>query len=192
MAVPTPIKFNENGIPQPDLNYIYEAAGAIAPVLEKGNLVILESTSPVGTTTKLSEWLSRNDLTLSFPHQKGEAADINVAYCPEVLPGKVVRELVENGRVVGGMTNKCADLATKLYKIFVAGECLKTNDRTAEMVKLTENSCRDVQIAFANELSMVCDNLDIDVWELIDLANRHPRINILQPGPGVRRGIVLL
>ena len=116
----------------------------------------------------------------------GDEADVNVAHCPErVLPGHVVRELVENDRVIGGMSSKCSERAIELYNTFVKGECVVTNARTAEMAKLTENSCRDVQIAFANELSIICDKLDINVWELISLANRHPRINILQPGPGV-------
>jgi UDP-N-acetyl-D-mannosaminuronic acid dehydrogenase len=134
----------------------------------------------------MAQWLAELRTDLTFPQQAGATADVNVAHCPErVLPGHVVRELVENDRVIGGMTPKCSDRAIKLYKTFVEGECVTTNARTAEMAKLTENSCRDVQIAFANELSMICDKLDIDVWELISIANRHPRINILQPGPGV-------
>jgi UDP-N-acetyl-D-mannosaminuronic acid dehydrogenase len=188
IAVPTPFLpiINEGDIPQPDLSYIKSAAKAIAPVLKKGDLVILESTSPVGATEQMAEWLAEARSDLSFPQQAGETADVNVAHCPErVLPGHVVRELVENDRVIGGMTYKCSERAIELYKTFVAGECVTTNARTAEMAKLTENSCRDVQIAFANELSIICDKLDIDVWELISIANRHPRINILQPGPGV-------
>ena len=134
----------------------------------------------------MAEWLATARTDLSFPQTQGENSDIRVAHCPErVLPGHVVRELVENDRVIGGMTAKCSAAAIELYKTFVEGECVTTNARTAEMAKLTENSCRDVQIAFANELSIICDKLDIDVWELISLANRHPRINILQPGPGV-------
>jgi len=188
IAVPTPFlpKKNKADIPQPDLKYIQAAAKAIAPVLKKGDLVILESTSPVGATEQMAEWLAKARPDLTFPQTQGEVSDIRVAHCPErVLPGHVVRELVENDRVIGGMTDKCSKLAVQLYKTFVKGECVITNSRTAEMAKLTENSCRDVQIAFANELSMICDKLDIDVWELISLANRHPRINILQPGPGV-------
>jgi UDP-N-acetyl-D-mannosaminuronic acid dehydrogenase len=191
IAVPTPFKSSlnkksESEIPEPDLSYIKSAAEAIAIVLKKGDLVILESTSPVGATEQMAEWLAEARGDLSFPQHAGEKADINVAHCPErVLPGHVVRELVENDRVIGGMTAKCSERAIELYKTFVEGECVTTNARTAEMAKLTENSCRDVQIAFANELSMICDELDIDVWELIALANRHPRINILQPGPGV-------
>ncbi|MFT4906455.1 MAG: UDP-N-acetyl-D-mannosaminuronic acid dehydrogenase [Oleispira sp.] len=187
IAVPTPFKScNERGIPEPDLRYIESAARAIAPVLKSGDLVILESTSPVGATQQVAEWLAEARKDLSFPQDKGEDSDIRVAHCPErVLPGHVVRELVENDRVIGGLTPKCSKLAVELYKIFVDADCVITNARTAEMAKLTENSCRDVQIAFANELSMICDKLDIDVWELISLANRHPRVNILQPGPGV-------
>ncbi|KZN40515.1 UDP-N-acetyl-D-mannosamine dehydrogenase [Pseudoalteromonas luteoviolacea] len=189
IAVPTPFKNkaeDDGQIPEPDLTYIQKASEAIAPVLKKGNLVILESTSPVGATEKMAEWLAEARPDLSFPQHIGEDSDIRIAHCPErVLPGHVVRELVENDRVIGGMTNKCSEAAIELYRIFVEGECVKTNSRTAEMAKLTENSCRDVQIAFANELSIICDKLDIDVWELISLANRHPRINILQPGPGV-------
>ena len=186
IAVPTPFKESNSEIPEPDLKYIEAAAKAIAPVLKKGDLVILESTSPVGATEQMAEWLAKDRIDLTFPQTHGENADINVAHCPErVLPGHVVRELVENDRVIGGMSTICSDRAVELYKTFVKGECVITNARTAEMAKLTENSCRDVQIAFANELSIICDKLDINVWELISLANRHPRINILQPGPGV-------
>jgi UDP-N-acetyl-D-mannosaminuronic acid dehydrogenase len=188
IAVPTPFLpiDNESEIPKPDLKYIESATSAIAPVLKKGDLVILESTSPVGTTEKMAEWLAAARTDLTFPQTHGDESDIRVAHCPErVLPGHVVRELVENDRVIGGMSAKCSEHAIELYKIFVKGECVITNARTAEMAKLTENSCRDVQIAFANELSIICDELDINVWELISLANRHPRINILQPGPGV-------
>ncbi|HIF9339295.1 TPA: UDP-N-acetyl-D-mannosamine dehydrogenase [Photobacterium damselae] len=187
IAVPTPfLPCNEGDIPAPDLSYIEAAAKAIAPVLKKGDLVILESTSPVGATEQLSTWLSIERPDLMFPQHIGKNADINIAHCPErVLPGQVVRELVENDRVIGGMSPHCSERAVELYKTFVLGECVVTNARTAEMAKLTENSSRDVQIAFANELSIICDKLDINVWELITLANRHPRVNILQPGPGV-------
>ena len=187
IAVPTPFKScTEGAIPEPDLKYIEAAAKSIAPVLKKGDLVILESTSPVGATEQMAGWLAEARADLTFPQTAGEESDIRVAHCPErVLPGQVVRELVENDRVIGGLTNKCSELAVELYKTFVKAECVITNARTAEMAKLTENSCRDVQIAFANELSIICDKLEIDVWELISLANRHPRINILQPGPGV-------
>lgn len=182
IAVPTPFK----GDHEPDLTYVEAASRSIAPFLKKGDLVILESTSPVGSTEQMAHWLAESRPDLTFPHQMGEGADISVAYCPErVLPGKVIHELVENDRVVGGMTPRCAARASVLYKTFVKGECIITNARTAEMCKLTENSFRDVNIAFANELSLICDELNINVWELIRLANHHPRVNILQPGPGV-------
>lgn len=182
IAVPTPFR----GDHEPDLSYIEAAAKSIAPVLRKGNLVVLESTSPVGATEQMAEWLAEARPDLTFPQTHGEDSDIRIAHCPErVLPGHVLRELVQNDRVIGGMTPKCSSVAAQLYKIFVDGECVITNARTAEMCKLTENSFRDVNIAFANELSIICDKLDINVWELIRLANRHPRVNILQPGPGV-------
>lgn len=159
---------------------------SIAPVLKKGDLVILESTSPVGTTEQMAAWLAEVRPELTFPQTHGEESDIRIAHCPErVLPGHVIRELVENNRVIGGMTSKCSRAATELYKIFVEGECIISKASTAEMVKLTENSFRDVNIAFANEISIICDDLDINVWELIRIANYHPRVNILQPGPGV-------
>ncbi|MEZ9947929.1 UDP-N-acetyl-D-mannosamine dehydrogenase [Vibrio breoganii] len=187
IAVPTPFKPCEDGaVPEPDLSYIESATKAIAPIIKKGDLVILESTSPVGATEQMAEWLSEVRPDLTFPQTSGEAADVNVAHCPErVLPGHVVTELVQNDRVIGGISKRCSERAVELYKTFVMGECVITNARTAEMAKLTENSCRDVQIAFANELSIICAELNIDVWELISLANRHPRVNILQPGPGV-------
>lgn len=182
IAVPTPFKEGK----QPDLSFIHSSAKAIAPVLEKGNLVILESTSPVGATEQLAKWLQELRPDLSFPQHAGEDADIQVAHCPErVLPGRVLEELVSNDRIIGGMTAKCSERATELYKTFVRGDCITTNSRTAEMAKLTENSFRDVNIAFANELSIICDKLKVNVWELTALANRHPRVNILSPGPGV-------
>jgi len=182
IAVPTPFK----GDHEPDLSYIESASKAIAPVLKKGDLVILESTSPVGASEQMAAWLAEARPDLTFPQTHGEDSDIRIAHCPErVLPGHVLRELVQNDRVIGGMTPKCSAAAAALYKTFVEGECVITNARTAEMCKLTENSFRDVNIAFANELSIICDKLDINVWELIRLANRHPRVNILQPGPGV-------
>ncbi|WP_140052801.1 UDP-N-acetyl-D-mannosamine dehydrogenase, partial [Vibrio parahaemolyticus] len=187
IAVPTPfLPCKEGEVPAPDLSYIEAASKAIAPVLKKGDLVILESTSPVGATEQMAAWLAEARDDLTFPQTHGEQADVNIAHCPErVLPGHVVRELVENDRVIGGMSTRCSERSVELYRIFVQGECVVTNARTAEMAKLTENSSRDVQIAFANELSIICDKLDINVWELIALANRHPRVNILQPGPGV-------
>ncbi|MBZ9610355.1 UDP-N-acetyl-D-mannosamine dehydrogenase [Rheinheimera maricola] len=182
VAVPTPFKDNHAA----DLSYIEAACKAIAPVLAKGNLVILESTSPVGATEQMAQWLAEQRPDLTFPQSHGETSDIRIAHCPErVLPGHVLRELVQNDRVIGGMTAACSAAAVNLYKVFVKGDCVITNARTAEMAKLTENSFRDVNIAFANELSMICDKLDINVWELIALANRHPRVNILQPGAGV-------
>lgn len=182
IAVPTPFKGNHD----PDISYIETAGKTFAPHLKKGDLVILESTSPVGTTEELSRLLSQHRPDLSFSHQAGEDADVQLAYCPErVLPGNVIHELVENDRIIGGMTKKATAMATALYQIFVNGKCIPTNARTAEMCKLTENSFRDVNIAFANELSIICDKLDINVWELIELANHHPRVKILKPGPGV-------
>jgi UDP-N-acetyl-D-mannosaminuronic acid dehydrogenase len=186
IAVPTPFKQSDNGSHKPDLSYIESAAKSIAPFLEKGNLVVLESTSPVGTTEQLAEWLAQVRPDLSFPQDAGDSADINIAHCPErVLPGYVLQELVSNDRVIGGMSKTCSEKAVALYEKFVRGECIVTSARTAEMAKLTENSFRDVNIAFANELSTICDKLKINVWELIKLANRHPRVTILNPGPGV-------
>ncbi|MDC1422802.1 UDP-N-acetyl-D-mannosamine dehydrogenase [Gammaproteobacteria bacterium] len=184
IAVPTPFK-GENH--DPDLSFIEAASRAIAPVLEAGNLVILESTSPVGATNNMADYLAELRPDLSFPQTAGESSDIRIAHCPErVLPGKVMQELITNDRVIGGMTPTCSARAKELYKIFATGDCvIASSPRVAEMAKLTENSFRDVNIAFANELSLICDKLEIDVWELISLANRHPRVNILQPGPGV-------
>lgn len=182
IAVPTPFNDDYTG----DLTYIRSAAEALAPVLAAGNLVILESTSPVGTTEQLESWLAAARPDLTFPSTAGDAADVQLAYCPErVLPGNVMHELIQNDRVVGGLSPRASQMAADLYRIFLRGDCLLTNARTAEMAKLTENSFRDVNIAFANELSLICDKLDINVWELIRLANHHPRVNILQPGPGV-------
>jgi UDP-N-acetyl-D-mannosaminuronic acid dehydrogenase len=182
IAVPTPFKEDH----QPDLSYIKAAAETIAPVLQPGNLVILESTVPVGATEQLAGWLAQCREDLSFPQQQGEKADINIAHCPErVLPGNVLQELVANDRIIGGMTPRCAARAAALYQTFVRGECLLTHARTAEMAKLTENAFRDVNIAFANELSLLCESFGIDVWKLIELANHHPRVRILRPGPGV-------
>lgn len=182
IAVPTPFRENH----EPDLRFIESAARSLAPVLKKGDLIILESTSPVGATEQMAAWLADSRPDLTFPQQVGEASDIRVAYCPErVLPGQVLRELVQNDRVIGGMTAACTERAIELYRSFVKGECIRTSARTAEMCKLTENAFRDVNIAFANELSMICSQLGIDVWELIRLANHHPRVNILQPGTGV-------
>ncbi len=185
IAVPTPFKGDNH---EPDLSYIQAVSKALAPLLEKGDVVILESTSPVGATEKMVEWLAKERSDLTFPkyHEPDVEADIFVAYCPErVLPGKVVEELISNDRIIGGMTKESTKKAQEIYRIFVEGELLETNSRTAEMAKLTENASRDVSIAFANELSIISEKLDINVWELIELANHHPRVNILQPGAGV-------
>lgn len=183
ISVPTPFKGDQH---EPDLSYIKSAIDNIAAVLQVGNLIVLESTSPVGTTEQMAQWLATARPDLNIPNADKEEGDVYIAYCPErVLPGQVVRELVENDRIIGGINPQSSEKAVALYQSFVTGECLVTNARTAEMAKLTENASRDVQIAFANELSMICDELNINVWELIELANKHPRVNILQPGPGV-------
>ena len=185
IAVPTPLRGHGERA-SPDISYIEEAARAVAPVLQSGNLVILESTSPVGTTERMATIMAELRPDLSFPQQKGEMAEIQVAHCPErVLPGRILEEVVNNPRVIGGMTRKCAQRALSLYRIVVRGECRVTSARTAELAKLTENAYRDVNIAFANELSFICDRLKINVWDLIAMANLHPRVNILSPGPGV-------
>lgn len=184
IAVPTPFK----GDHEPDLRFVESAAKAVAPVLRPGNTVILESTSPVGATEKLAQWIAAERPDLRVPTATGGAGrgDIAIAYCPErVLPGNVIAELRNNDRVIGGLTPFCSGAAKAVYETFVKGSCIVTDARTAELCKLTENSFRDVNIAFANELSLICDDLGIDVWELIALANRHPRVSILQPGPGV-------
>lgn len=184
IAVPTPVGHDENH--SPDVGYVRAAGKAIAPCLKKGDLVILESTSPVGTTRMLAELLAEARPDLSFPHQAGDECDVCLAYCPErIIPGQMLKELVENDRIIGGMTARCSEQASALYRSFVRGTCHITDDRTAEMVKLTENASRDVSIAFANELSMICSDLELDAWQVIELANRHPRVNILNPGPGV-------
>ncbi|MBA3677883.1 MAG: UDP-N-acetyl-D-mannosamine dehydrogenase [Sphingosinicella sp.] len=176
LCVPTPFHDGE-GDPQPNIDYVLAATRAIAPLVRPGNLVILESTSPVGTTERIAEELQAAGVDIGQVH---------IAYCPErVLPGKILTELVENDRIVGGLTEAAASAVGSFYRHFVRGRVLETDARTAEMCKLTENSFRDLNIAFANELSVICDNQDIDVWKLIALANCHPRVNILQPGPGV-------
>lgn len=182
IAVPTPFK----GAHEPDLTYVKAAAISIAPYLKKGDMVILESTCPVGATEQMVLWLAGVRPDLKFPTEGCANEEVSIAYCPErVLPGKVLAELVSNDRVIGGITSRCSERVLALYRKFVKGDCVVTNARTAEMCKLTENSFRDVNIAFANELSLICDKLDINVWELVELANRHPRVNILNPGPGV-------
>ncbi len=183
IAVPTPCAPPDH---RADVSFVEAAARTVSRVLEPGSLVILESTSPVGTTEHIAAIMAQLRSDLRFPQQVGEQADVRIAYCPErVLPGKILRELVSNDRLVGGLTRSCAERATALYRTFVAGQIFPTTARTAEMAKLAENAFRDVNIAFANELSLLCDKLSIDVWELIRLANRHPRVQILQPGPGV-------
>ena len=183
IAVPTPFKSNH----KPDLSFVENAARSFAPYLEKNNLIIIESTSPVGTSEKLIDILSEIRPDLAFPKYNEESTyDISIAYCPErVLPGNILFELVNNDRIIGGVSKQCAIRAEKFYKLFVRAKCLLTDCRTAELSKLVENSYRDVNIAFANELSIISDKLDINAWELIKLANHHPRVNILQPGPGV-------
>jgi UDP-N-acetyl-D-mannosaminuronic acid dehydrogenase len=182
IAVPTPFKEGH----APDIGYVLAGAKSIAPRLKAGDTVILESTSPVGTTEQIRDLLAAERPDLRFPREGGEGADVAIAYCPErVLPGRILAELVSNDRCIGGITSVCAERAKAFYQRFVEGECIVTTARTAEMVKLVENSFRDVNIAFANELSVVSDTLALDVWEVIRLANRHPRVNILQPGPGV-------
>lgn len=175
IAVPTPFK---DGY-KPDLSYVENATRNIAPYIRPGNLVILESTSPVGTTDDCIAAILKE-------HGHNVGTDVFVAHCPErVLPGRILIELIQNDRIVGGINEKSTEIAANFYREFVSGTVLETNAKTAEMSKLTENSFRDVNIAFANELSIICDQEQIDVWELISLANRHPRVNILQPGPGV-------
>ncbi|MEE2750043.1 MAG: UDP-N-acetyl-D-mannosamine dehydrogenase [Myxococcota bacterium] len=182
MAVPTPFVRDENLDPTPDLSYVEAAACSMAPVLERGNLVILESTSPVGTTEKLAALLGRERPDLVG----NEGLEVQVAHCPErVLPGRILLELVENDRIVGGIDSLSTERAAAFYREFVRGEVIGTDCRSAELSKLVENSFRDVNIAFANELSMVCEHLGMNVWEVIRLANRHPRVSVLRPGAGV-------
>ena len=181
IAVPTP--FTEDR--QPNIGYVLKAATSVAAVLKAGDTVILESTSPVGTTEEVRDLLAQLRPDLRAPGL-GDGADYAIAYCPErVLPGRILVELIDNDRVIGGITPRCARKALAFYRRFVRGACVTTNARAAEMTKLTENAFRDVNIAFANELSLVADRMGVDVWEVIRLANRHPRVNILQPGPGV-------
>ena len=183
VAVPTPFKDDH----VPDLSYIEAASKALAPHLRPGSLVILESTSPVGATERMAGWLAEARPDLTFPQDAGEGSDVRVCHCPErVLPGRILQELVENDRVAGGMTPACAKAARDLYaRVVTTGATHLTDARTAEMAKLTENAFRDVNIAFANELSLLADRFGVDVWRLIEMANKHPRVNILTPGPGV-------
>lgn len=183
IAVPTP--FKDNNVP--DLSYVESAARSVAPALKSGDLVILESTSPVGTTEWMCALLKSLRPDLSFPESQAcVGKDIAVAYCPErILPGKALQELVSNDRVIGGISDACSEKAKAFYEVFVEGELLLTTSKTAELVKLSENAFRDANIAFANELSLISDDLNVNVWDVIRLSNRHPRVNILNPGPGV-------
>lgn len=182
IAVPTP--FGDSHVP--DTSYVMDAATNVAAALKAGDTIILESTSPVGTTEKMRDLIAKLRPDLKIPGIVDEIPDISIAYCPErVLPGKILEELIQNDRSIGGITPRCARKALGFYRRFVRGELVTTTARAAEMTKLVENSYRDVNIAFANELSIVADQMDLDVWEVIRLANRHPRVNILQPGPGV-------
>ncbi|MGX7896100.1 UDP-N-acetyl-D-mannosamine dehydrogenase, partial [Tsuneonella sp. HG222] len=184
IAVPTP--FHKDGAHTPDLTYVLAAAANVARVIKAGDTVILESTSPVGTTEAMRDMIAAERPDLAVPGLCQGTPDIAIAYCPErVLPGHILKELIENDRSIGGITPRCARKALSFYKRFVRGTCVTTDARSAEMTKLVENAYRDVNIAFANELSVVSDAMGLDVWEVIRLANRHPRVNILSPGPGV-------
>lgn len=182
IAVPTP--FGDDHAP--NIGYVLRAATTIAAVLKTGDTIILESTSPVGTTEKVRDLLAELRPDLKIPGRTADQPDIAIAYCPErVLPGRILVELIDNDRVIGGITPRCARKALSFYRRFVRGACVTTSARAAEMTKLTENAFRDVNIAFANELSLVADTMGVDVWEVIRLASRHPRVDILAPGPGV-------
>lgn len=184
ITVPTPLSGNK----KPVVDHVFSAARSIAPHLDRGSLIILESTCPIGTTEKVRDLLADLRPDLNFPKTggNGKEPDVAIAYCPErVLPGRILIELVQNDRCIGGLTPSCAAKARRFYELFVRGECFETEARTAEMVKLTENAFRDANIAFANELSLISDHVGVDVWNVIELANRHPRVNILKPGPGV-------
>ena len=186
VAVPTPFKATDSNPRAPDLTFVEAATRSIAPVIQRGALVILESTSPVGTTEKMRDWLNE-ELQKARPMEAQElSASLLYAHCPErILPGQMLKELVSNDRIAGGLTPEAAVAAKALYQTFCSAEIFLTDARTAELAKLTENSFRDVNIAFANELSLICEKLGVNVWDLIRLANRHPRVKILQPGPGV-------
>ena len=176
ICVPTPFSGQDDN-PIPNIDYVVDAAKSIAPLLQKNNMVILESTCPIGTT---------DEIKTIFDNMGVETSSIDIAYCPErVLPGNIMEELTKNDRIVGGIDNKSSASIAEFYKTFVTGDVVSTNARTAEMCKLTENSFRDVNIAFANELSIICEANGVNIWDLVSLANKHPRVNILQPGPGV-------
>lgn len=182
IAVPTPFDRDR----MPDLSYVRAATEQIAPQVKRGTIVVLESTSPPGTTENVSRWIETLRPDLVMPHSGNGSSDVYVAHCPErVLPGRIMIEIVTNDRIIGGITRRCADKAASIYRIFTKGDILLTDSSSAELVKLVENAYRDVNIAFANELSLISESLQLDVWEIIRLANRHPRVNILNPGPGV-------
>ena len=182
IAVPTPFNADHTA----DLSYVRSAVEQIAPKLHGGEVIVVESTSPPGTTESVSRWIADLRPDLVLPHATEGIPDVFVAHCPErVLPGRIMIEMVTNDRVVGGVSPRCAEKAAAIYRVFCQGEILLTDAGSAEMAKLVENAYRDVNIAFANELSLVCDSLKLDVWEVIKMANRHPRVNILTPGPGV-------
>jgi UDP-N-acetyl-D-mannosaminuronic acid dehydrogenase len=182
IAVPTPFQADRSA----DLSYIRSAVESIAPRLRGGEVLILESTSPPGTAQLMSEWVGELRPDLNLPHSLDGVPDVYIAHCPErVLPGRVMIEIVTNDRVIGGITTRCAEKAATIYRVFCQGKLLLSDAASAEMAKLVENAYRDVNIAFANELSLICDRLRLDVWEIITLANHHPRVNILSPGPGV-------
>jgi UDP-N-acetyl-D-mannosaminuronic acid dehydrogenase len=182
IAVPTPFEENHRA----DLHYVRAATEAIAPKLRGGEVVILESTSPPGTTHSISQWLAELRPDLVLPHASEGVPDVYVAHCPErVLPGRIMIEMVTNDRVVGGITPRCAEKAASVYRVFTQGQIVISDAASAEMAKLVENAYRDVNIAFANELSLISEDLELDVWEVIRLANHHPRVNVLTPGPGV-------
>ena len=185
IAVPTP--FARDGQHTPDVSYVMDAARAVASVLKRGDTVILESTSPVGTTEAMRDLMAEMRPDLAFPGLAEGTPDVSLAYCPErVLPGRILEELTNNDRSIGGITPRCARKALAFYKLFVRGTCVTTDARSAEMTKLVENAFRDVNIAFANELSMIADRMGLDVWEVIRLANRHPRVCLLYTSPSPR------
>ncbi len=182
IAVPTPINADKTA----DMTLVQSALASIAPVIKKGDLIVIESTSPVGTTERAADQLRRLRPDLTFPDTLPELSDVMMAYCPErILPGQTLRELVDNARIVGGLDHRSALRAREVYRFFAMGKIKLTTSRVAELSKLTENAFRDVNIAFANELSLVCDHLGVDVWQVVKMANLHPRVNILSPGPGV-------
>lgn len=182
IAVPTPFQPDHTA----DLSYVQSAVTAVAPQLRPGAIVVIESTSPPGTTQTVTEWLAELRPDLKMPREGEAQPDIHVAHCPErVLPGSIMVEMVLNDRVIGGITQQCAEKAAEIYRVFCQGEIQLCDAASAEMAKLVENAYRDVNIAFANELSMICDQIGLDVWEVIKMANHHPRVNILKPGPGV-------